>query len=163
MVDRVNHCLLLKSLSKDREKYIFADESAFPLIRDTKFKECMTKTTPKLKPKKKLIILIFIFGEPFPIKEKLFSFKRELNAEIIGKTLSENLKPFQEKNYPDRLFYFIHDNAKPHKYGLCKEFLDRNYGSNIIEHPAKSPDLNPIEKIWGFIKKIKFMIILFII
>ena len=49
-------------------------------------------------------------------------------------------------------FFFIQDNARPHKYGDCKEFLESNYEPNLITMPPYSPDLNPIEKIWGIMK-----------
>ena len=58
---------------------------------------------------------------------------------------------FQNKHYYEGFFFFIQDNAKPHKYGACEKFL-KEYLPMPIEHQAKSPDLNPIEKIWGFLK-----------
>ena len=71
----------------------------------------------------------------------------------MAETLKENLIPLQESNYPDGLFYFIHDNAKPHKFGPCNDFLSE-YLPHPIEHPPKSPDINPIEKIGGSMKEI---------
>jgi transposase len=37
------------------------------------------------------------------------------------------------------------------KEGLAKKLKDANWITNLI-HPARSPDLNPIEAIWNIIK-----------
>ena len=83
---------------------------------------------------------------------KFLTSREHWDFKIMGETLEQYLLPFQEKHYFDGDFYFIQDNAKPHKCGLCHQFLQQNYEPNIIEHPSLSPDLNPIEKIWGFMK-----------
>jgi hypothetical protein len=38
------------------------------------------------------------------------------------------------------------------KAGLAQALKDQNYIVNL-KHPAKSPDLNPIEGIWNIIKQ----------
>ena len=46
----------------------------------------------------------------------------------------------------------IHDNARIHTAYLTQDFLEDN-GVRIIKHPPYSPDLNPIERVWGYLKK----------
>ena len=56
-------------------------------------------------------------------------------------TFEECLIPFQEKHYENGFFFFIQDNAKPHKYGPAIEFLIENFEPNILVHPAKNPQI----------------------
>ena len=46
----------------------------------------------------------------------------------------------------------MHDNAPCHKSALIKNFLSQNK-VETIEWPAYSPDLNPIENLWAWIKQ----------
>ena len=89
---------------------------------------------------------------------KYLKSKEHWNSEMMAKTFEENLKPLQKKLFPDNVFYFVQDNARPHKGGVCKQYLEENYAKNVIEHPTKSPDLNPIEKIWGILKERVYLI-----
>ncbi len=43
---------------------------------------------------------------------------------------------------------FMQDGARPHTAKVTTEML-ANEGVTLVEWPAKSPDLNPIETVWG--------------
>lgn len=47
---------------------------------------------------------------------------------------------------------FMQDGAPAHRPKIVKDFVVDN-GFNIHVHPANSPDLNPIETIWGWMKQ----------
>lgn len=47
---------------------------------------------------------------------------------------------------------FMQDGAPPHRPQAVKDFI-RAQGHEIHEHPANSPDFNPIETIWGWMKQ----------
>ena len=54
-------------------------------------------------------------------------------------------------NLTKKKWYLIHDNAPCHKKAEPK--IKEELGINIISHPPLSPDLNPIEQIWGYMKQ----------
>ena len=50
---------------------------------------------------------------------------------------------------------FQQDNARPHTAKRTLEFLQafaRNYGLTIMDWPANSPNLSPIENLWAHLK-----------
>ena len=69
------------------------------------------------------------------------------DAEAYVYTLSENLLPFIDHVY-GRDCIFQQDNASIHSSQVTKAFfIEENV--HVMEWPAKSPDLNPIENMWG--------------
>ena len=73
-----------------------------------------------------------------------------MTATVYGDILMVSLVPFLRRHYPDghRLFQ---DNEPKHTSRYIQNYFE---DKNITwwKSPAESPDLNPIEKIWGMMK-----------
>lgn len=56
-----------------------------------------------------------------------------------------NVYPFDDC----RNVSFVQDNCPVHRAGVVREWFNLHPEINIIPWPARSPDLNPIENLWG--------------
>jgi hypothetical protein len=55
--------------------------------------------------------------------------------------------------YPDANFIFQQDNCSIHTaHAVAAWFQEQNI--NVLEWPSRSPDLNPIENMWGYIQDV---------
>ena len=60
--------------------------------------------------------------------------------------LRNQMLPFARATFRDN-FIFVHDNATPHTGRVTRNFLEQE-DVNVMDWPAKSPDMNPIEHAW---------------
>ena len=77
------------------------------------------------------------------------------NATIHAKEHIDFLKQIM-RHHPHRKIIVIEDNARPHIAGEVKDFVrDNKHKIAVYYLPTYSPDLNPDEKVWKYLKYVK--------
>ncbi len=78
--------------------------------------------------------------------------KSTVNAAIYQEILEHFMLPSADKLYGDADFIFQQDLAPAHTAKGTKSWFN-DHGVGVLDWPANSPDLNPIENIWGIVKR----------
>ncbi len=75
-----------------------------------------------------------------------------MNAERYIKVLEQHMFPSRRRLFQGRPCVFQHENAKPHTAAITTAWL-RSRRVRVLNWPACSPDLSPIENSWRIIKQ----------
>ncbi len=79
-----------------------------------------------------------------------------LKINVTATVYQESLKHFMllsaDQLFKDADFIFQQDLAPAHTAKSTKSWLN-DHGVGVLDWPANSPDLNPIENIWGIVKR----------
>lgn len=131
---------------------IFTDESYFCLNRNTKkvfvFHGQEAPFSPWYNPDNGVMVWGGICRKG---KIDLQFLKGSVDAPAYIKVLEDYFPRLGDKKYGSNRWRFMQDNAGAHRALVVKEWLEDHVPMRL-HHPAQSPDLNPIEQVWGYMK-----------
>ena len=166
---RPHYCQLIRNLNKTKrlvwcreqlrvnEKFsnvVFSDECTIQLKHHGRLCFRKRKQPRKLKPRPKHPLKLHIWGAISPRgAAPVVMFTGIMDAVRYADILDASLVPFIADRFSDESGHqFQMDNDPKHRSNYIENYLVE-HGINWWPTPPESPDLNPIENLWGSLKQ----------
>ena len=78
--------------------------------------------------------------------------EEQLNSHVYKQILENVMLPSVRRVFPNDEFIFQQDNCPIHTAHIVAAWF-KNYDVNVQDGSSRSPDLNPIENMWGLLVK----------
>ena len=129
---------------------VFEDEVSLSNTASISYKWSPKGVQPKIKQKQKNRERVTVFGCVEPTTGKVcYSVAQKGNTRTFFSFLMKVVK-----SYPDKKVYMVLDNvAYHHAIRIRKILVKYAHRIELIFLPGYSPDLNPIERIWWYMRK----------
>ena len=145
----------------DWRRCLFTDESRFSLVPDDQTRRVWRRSAEdahldQFVNRRELFggggILVWGGGMTWEGKTDLVVIRGNLNGQRYRDEILEGpVRLFAGAMGPANMI-LVDDNARPHRNRIADQFFDDS-GIARMDWPAKSPDMNPIENVWGLMKR----------
>ena len=149
---RLIWCQEQQRVKEDFRNVIFTDESTIQLEQHSRlcFRKRLQPRSLKQRPKHPVKLHVWA-GISYRGATSIIMFTGIMNAQRLGQVLQAGLLPFIRDHYPDG-HRLQQDNDPKHCSHYIENFFEE-HGVNWWPTLPESPDLNPIENIWGSMKQ----------
>lgn len=128
---------------------LFEDEFSLSNTATVSYQWALKGYQPKVKCKQKNRERQTVFGTVSPESGQIvISFAERGNSKTFIKHLGKVVKSFKSKH-----IVLVLDNVKYHHAKRLKPFLSKHQNLELMFLPPYCPDLNPIERVWWFMRK----------